>query len=329
MPPSQMSLASLLALVPSKRSSWLLTPSVTSPQQQQQQQQTVSHALGLAKPFRPILTDQSPTDPLKDTNRHLAAHTMGHANIDFSLQQGPVGAAMPAAAPLLPLLDAADFVNEPACFQVGSSGGSLNNAAAPLYTSCFQHYENEASDDFAVHRYQVAPSALDFQQPPNCNLDQASLLVPFEANDSCCQRPLPHPMVHSLHSIQVLHCDSSQHPSSHDHAVSFGTQQTVPQASFDASLQHASNAVQMSHDVHRPHVPHTPHDGCHDGQVHDDQPFTTALHMPVQLVRSTDAPDGEEQESTQADVAAIGAAAEGLNEGVWPRCHSSISTGSR
>ena len=85
----------------------------------------------------------------------------------------------------------------------------------------------------------------------------------------------------------------------------------------------------MSHDVHRPHVPHTPHDGCHDGQVHDDQPFTTALHMPVQLVKSTDAPDGEEQKSTQADVAAIGAAAEGLNEGVWPRCHSSISTGSR
>lgn len=81
----------------------------------------------------------------------------------------------------------------------------------------------------------------------------------------------------------------------------------------------------MSHDVHMPHVPHTPHDDCHNGQVHDDQPSTTALHIAVQL----DVSLVEEQENTQADAEAIGAAAESLIEGVRTRCHSSISPDSR
>ena len=320
MPPNQIFRSSHLALVPSKRSSRLLTPSTSSPQQQQQQQQQMmSCAVGPAKPFRPILTDQPPSDLLKDTNRHLTTHTGGHTHLDFSLEQSRVGAAMPAA-PLLPLFDAANFINEPACFQLGASGSSPN----PLYPSCCQHCESQAPNDFAVQICQAtpAPSTLDLRQPPDSNSDQVSLVVPFKAMDPCCQQPLLHPMEHPLHSIQILH--SSQQPISHHHAVPLETQQVVPQASVNASLQ------QMSHDVHRPHVTHNPHDGCPTGQVHDDQPSTIASQMPVLFVRSTAVrTDEEEQESTEANVAAIGTAAEGLNEGLRPSRHISISPVSR
>ena len=327
--PSQIKRSSLLALMPTKKSFRMLTPSTASPQQQKKQQQQqqhrqqpMGHAVGLAKP---MLTDQPPTDQLQDANRYLATHTMGHTHIDLSRNQGSVGAAMPAAAQvLLPLLDAANFINEPACFAVGPSGSSPNHVTAPLYTSCFQHSKNQPPDDSAVQSCQAAPATLDLEQAPDFTAYPASLVIPFKATDPYCRQPVPHPMLNSPHSIQILH--SSQQLTSHDHAVSFGTQQTEPQASC---LKPHASLQQMSHDVHRPQMPHTLFDSCHNGRVYDDQPSTSAWHMPLQSVTSTDVPVGEDQERAQADPAATFAAAEGLDEGFWPRCHSSISTDSR
>ena len=320
MPASQNSRSPLRTLMPSNMPSRLLTSS-NSCEQQEQLQPKVNHAVGLANPFRSILTDQFATDPTKDLNRRSATHTMGHAPADSSLQQMPAAAAQPAAVPWLPLLDAADFINEPPSCHMGSSDSFPNHTAGHVYTSCFQQLsESQAHDDLATHLCLAAPTTLVIQQAPvGISEPSASSVIPYTSDyiptgnpRPCATEEVPDSLIHSLHSIQFLH--SSQPPFSHDHAGSSGAQQTRTQAPADEWHQ------QMFYDL-------SPHDNGLSCNPHDDQPCTTAMHMPVQLSRSRGRSVGQEQECPQADHA--GVAAESLSEGVQPICHSSISTDSR
>lgn len=326
MPASQISRSPLRTLMHANTPSRLLTSSTSPEQQEQQQQQLVKQSVGLAKPFGSIWTDQSSTDPMKDLNRHSATHTMGQAKADSSLEQVPAGeAALPAAVPLLPLLEAADFINEPPCLHIGSSESLPDQTAGHVYTSCFQQlYESHPLDDSATHLCLAAPTTLVIQQAPACiSQPSASSIIPYtsEYKHTGNQQPganeeMLNSAVHPLDSIQPQH--GSQASFFHDHADSWWARQAVPQVPADAWHQ------QMLYDMHLP-----PHDNCFSGTAHDEQESTTVVHMPVQGSRSASRSVGQEQECPQADPAATGVAAESLSQGVQPMCHSSISTDSR
>ena len=306
-------------------------------QQQQQQQQSCGLPVGLAQPFWPMLVGSPPASPVIEPHRQSGSHRRSEADINFSPNQTPEGEGTQAV--LLPLLDAADFITEPADFQVACSESPSISVAASLYMGCLQPWGSQAPVACPI-QCQPLQATTDPQDPHEapCHDPQAashhnsvppsSSGIPFPSHDSLHQQPhthqqMLHPLRHSLQSLQpASHPHSFQHPSPEIH-ITFGTQQSATHISDDAVYQ------QPSHDLHRSHVTHMPCDDDPSSLIHSGQPATNTLHMPVQAGRRADHPSGAEQCYAAAGPAATSSAAVGLHEGLWPVCQSSISADSR
>ncbi|KAL3141491.1 hypothetical protein ABBQ32_005053 [Trebouxia sp. C0010 RCD-2024] len=282
-----------------------------------------------------MLVGSPPHSPVMNPHRQSDSHRMSPVYLPCSPNQTPEGEVTQAA--LLPLLDAADYINEPAGFQVACSESPSISVAASMYMNCLQPWASQAPSDFVIHTCQPLLTTSDPQEsthhdPPEASHHDsrppASSGVPLPSHDSHHQQP--HAQQQML--LQPLHSVPTQQPASNlpsfEHQspemhITFSTQQSATHTSGDATHQ------QMSHDLHRSGWTHKPCDNNPSALVYSGEPAMDVPYTSVQAGRTADNPSGEEQGYATAGPAATTGAAIGLNEGLWPVCQSSISPDSR